>query len=80
MSKRDVERVAAGEAARLLAGAASVTAAVVHRSPVGLEVGHETLDGVLVPDAATEALASLAMSERCDGYWHGRPGIQRVGA
>ncbi|MFO1283599.1 MAG: U32 family peptidase [Burkholderiales bacterium] len=43
-------------------------------------VWRDAIDGAIAPDAASRALAPLAASERCNGYWHGRPGIERVGA
>ena len=52
----DVEQIGAQEAARLLGGADRTTGAVVHRGPGGLELGHETRDGVLVPDQLGEGL------------------------
>lgn len=52
----DVERIGAEEAARLLGGLDGTTGAVVHRGPGGLELGHETRDGVLVPDRLGDGL------------------------
>ena len=49
-TRDDVERIAAAEAARLLGGAAPATAAVVRRSTPTLEVGSESVAGVLVPE------------------------------
>ena len=45
-----------------------------------VSVWRDAIDGAIAPDAASRALAPLARSERCDGYWHGRPGIERIGA
>ena len=33
-------------------------------------------DGVLVPADARAGLAALTPAESCDGFWHGRPGIE----
>ena len=52
----DVERIGAEQAARLLGGAEATTGAVVHRGPGGLQLGHETRDGVLVPDRLGDGL------------------------
>ena len=52
----DVEQIGAQEAARLLGGTDRTTGAVIHRGPGGLELGHETRDGVLVPDQLGEGL------------------------
>ena len=52
----DVERVAAQEAARLVGSRSTATGAVLRRATTGLEVGYETLDGVLVPDRLAEGM------------------------
>lgn len=52
----DAERIAAEQAARLLGGETSTAGAVVHRATSGLEIGHETLEGVLVPDKLSDGL------------------------
>ncbi|MFN8040768.1 MAG: sensor domain-containing diguanylate cyclase [Acidimicrobiales bacterium] len=52
----DVERVAAQEAARLVGTRSTATGAVLRRATTGLEVGYETLEGVLVPDRLGEGM------------------------
>ena len=41
-----------------------------------LEIVRGVLAGKISPPAAQETLASLLPAEACDGFWHGRPGIE----
>ena len=43
-------------------------------------VFHAALQGALTPAQARERLAPLMPDQGCNGYWHGRPGLEQVAA
>ncbi len=45
-----------------------------------LAAWRDAIDGRIAPAEASRALGALAVSAACDGYWHGRAGIDRIGA
>jgi hypothetical protein len=38
------------------------------------------MDGALSPAAARARLASLGLAEPCNGFWHGKAGLENVAA
>jgi collagenase-like PrtC family protease len=45
-----------------------------------LEVFRGRMDGALSPAAARARLASLGLAEPCNGFWHGKAGLENVAA
>ena len=46
-------------------------------TPAVLNTLRRTIDEALAPDAAQAAFAALSEDAQCNGFWHGRPGIER---
>jgi collagenase-like PrtC family protease len=42
-----------------------------------LRLFHETMENRLSAQAALQKIAALMPDQACDGYWHGRPGIEQ---
>lgn len=42
-----------------------------------LKLFHECMEGRLSAQAAAQQIAALMPDQACDGYWHGRPGIEQ---
>lgn len=49
-------------------------------TPEVLSVFRQALDGTLSPGQAFAQIAPLMPDEACDGYWHGKPGLDRIAA
>jgi collagenase-like PrtC family protease len=45
-----------------------------------VEIFRAACDGALAPHEAQRRLQPLMPAEACNGYWHGRPGLEQVGA
>lgn len=45
-----------------------------------VELFRQRLDRTITPDAAAQRMESLMPVAACDGYWHGRPGLEQVAA
>jgi collagenase-like PrtC family protease len=41
-----------------------------------LRLFRDRLDGRIAPEAANDSLQPHLVAESCDGYWHGKPGLQ----
>lgn len=48
--------------------------------PAVLALVRAALDGALAPGEAAARMAPLMPAEACDGFWHGRPGLERIAA
>ena len=49
-------------------------------TPALLEVFRGRLDGALDPAAAEREMAALGLAEPCNGFWHGKAGLEQVPA
>lgn len=57
---------------------------ILRISPQGQHTGeiiqlfHDTLDGLATPAAALQRARPLLPAEPCNGFWHGRPGVEQL--
>ena len=63
---------------RLGVGIARVSPQSAHTGDV-VRAYRDVADGRLAPADAVRALSTWASGALCDGYWHGRPGLERTG-
>ena len=62
----------------------SIGVDVVRASPQAFHIAkilrlfHETMESRLAAPAAMQKMAALMPDQACDGYWHGRPGIEQT--
>ena len=50
-----------------------------HHTGKIIRLFRDCLEGELAPQAAADQMARLMPSHACDGFWHGRPGLEQVG-
>ena len=48
--------------------------------PAILALVHSAVDGAIAPTEAAARMAPLMPDQACDGFWHGRPGLERRAA
>lgn len=49
-------------------------------TPRIIELFHGVISGQMAPADAMAQMAPLMPDEACDGYWHGKPGLERIAA
>lgn len=47
-------------------------------TPRIVQLFRDALDGASTPQQALQAMQKLMPAEACDGYWHGKPGLERL--
>ena len=47
-------------------------------TPLILHLFRDTMDGEITPQQALHSMQKLMPEAACDGYWHGKPGLERV--
>ena len=50
-----------------------------HHTGKIIRLFRDCLEGELAPQAAADQMARLMPGHACDGFWHGRPGLEQVG-
>ena len=49
-------------------------------TPALLDIFRRRIDGTLAAEAARNEMAALGMAEPCNGFWHGKAGLEQIAA
>ena len=49
-------------------------------TPALLDLFRQRMDGTLAAEAARNAMAALGLAEPCNGFWHGKAGLEQIAA